>query len=123
MRLVKGHGAGWGQREWEGLLEREGEAGGRRTRPEHWDPGRDEATRGLKKSHDPPPVVMGVALAEVCRAAQRGGVGQRQGPVRRPWQRESSLGLRRAWPRALGGRRPGHGWIWIRTHGQVGWKV
>ena len=93
------------------------------TRPEHWDPGRDEATRGLKKSHDPPPVVTGVALAEVCRAAQRGGVGQKHGPVRRPWQRESSLGLRRAWTRALGGRGLGQGWIWIRTHRQVGWKV
>ena len=131
MRLVKGHGAGWGQQEWEGLLEMEGEAGGLGTqagdaggdRPEHWDPGRDEATRGLKKSHDPPPVVTGVALAEVCRAAQRGGVGQKHGPVRRPWQRESSLGLRRAWTRALGGRGLGQGWIWIRTHRQVGWKV
>lgn len=91
-----------------GLLEMEGEAGGLGTQAatgsERWDSGRDDATRGFKKSHDPSPAVMSVALAVGWTGVQWGGVGQMQGPARRPWQWESSLGLRRAWIRALGGR-------------------
>ena len=123
-----GHQAGWGQREWEGLLETEGEAGGLETlaatHPEHWDSGRDEAVRGLKKSYE-----RSSSCCDECgsssgvESSPAGRGGQMQGPVRRPWQRESSLGLRRAWTRALGGKGLGQGRIWIKTHGQVGWKV
>lgn len=115
-------GRGGGQREWEGLLEMEGEAGGLGTpavtRPEHWDSGRDEAIRGLKKSHK-----RSSSCCDECgpssgvESSPAGKGGQMQGPVRWPWQRESSLGLRRAWTRALGVRGLGQGRIWIRTHG------
>ena len=107
-----------------GLLEVEWEAGGLGTQaatsPELGDSGRDDATRGFKESHDPPPAVMRVALSAGWTGVQWGGVGQMQGPARRPWQRESSWDSGEPGPEHWG---KGQGCIWIRAHRQVGCKV